>query len=106
LAPNGTLDASSYLGGSATDFLSIYRSDANGDVVLVGSSTSSNYRTTSRASDRSYNGEYDVVVSRVRFGRPTAAGSNSLGSLAFNGGSDTDKDDEDDRDDIDELISL
>jgi hypothetical protein len=78
LASDGTQLASSYLGGSGTDFdLRLQRADDNGDILILGQSPSADYPTTADASDATYNGpapadpsafDGDMVITRVAFG--------------------------------------
>jgi FlgD Ig-like domain/Beta-propeller repeat len=57
-----TLLASTYLGGRGIEIHSDLALNADGDVVLLGASSSSNFPTTVGAWDRVYGGDVDVVV--------------------------------------------
>ena len=72
LASNGAHRSSTYLGGSGMDMLDIRRTYENGDVLMIGTSYSTNFPVTANASDTSFNGPtpsgYDVAISRLSFG--------------------------------------
>ena len=69
----GTLTASTYLGGNGSDWGTGIVIDKNDNSVFVsGYSNSANYPTTTGAYDQTYNGDQDVVVSKL---------SNNLGTL-------------------------
>jgi len=57
--------ASSYIGGSNTDASTDIAIDNNGNVVITGSTYSSNYPVTSGAFDNSYSGMTDAFVSKL-----------------------------------------
>lgn len=84
LASDGTHNASSYLGGSSFDSLDIWRTDENGDILMVGTSSSADFPTTPDASDASYgggSGTGDVVITRLSFGSRETQGLPKIDSF-------------------------
>ena len=76
---------SSFLGGDADDFANGIAADAAGNLIVVGSTSSSDYPTTSGAYRRTLAGPRDVFVTKLR-----ADGTGLLWST-YLGGSDTDE---------------
>jgi gliding motility-associated-like protein len=72
-----------YLGGSGDDFPHSLIVNSKNELCVYGSSTSSNYPTTTSAFDNSYNGASDIIVSHL-----DSLGANLLGSSYFGGSSD------------------
>ncbi len=81
---DGTGQWATYLGGNSSDEALSVMVDASDNPVLGGFSGSSNFPVTDGGYDQSYNGDKDVIVSRL-----TADGSALLWS-SFLGGSDDD----------------
>jgi gliding motility-associated-like protein len=84
--PSATTGAASllyatYLGGANTEHPHSMMADAAGNLVIYGTTSSTNYPTTPGAYDTSYNGVSDIVVTRL-----SATGSALLAST-FVGGS-------------------
>jgi gliding motility-associated-like protein len=75
---------STYLGGSGDEWPHSLIVDANNELYILGSSTSSNYPTGSAAYDRSYNGNLDIIVTKM------SAAGNALVASTFVGGSGSD----------------
>jgi len=71
---------STFVGGDNTDSASALALDGDGDVVVTGSTYSSDFPTTAGAYDTSFNGGVDVFVFRL------AAGGDSLPYSTFVGG--------------------
>ncbi|MEW6680591.1 MAG: SBBP repeat-containing protein, partial [bacterium] len=77
----GTLSASTFIGGENNDVSQKLAIDSMGNLFIVGLTSSFNYPTTYGAYDTSYNGNWDVFISKI---------SNNLFSLlasTFLGGS-------------------
>lgn len=74
---------STYLGGSSNDSCSARCSvtvDADGSVYLLGNTSSSNFPTTSSAYDQSYNGSWDLFITKINPGSGGLLYSTFLGS--------------------------
>lgn len=54
-----------YLGGNANDYPHSLVVDKNNQLIVFGTSTSANYPTTSGAADPFYNGDEDIVISKL-----------------------------------------
>lgn len=78
------LVASTYLGGISRDAGQSIALDMTGNVYVAGFSSSGDYPTTSEGYDRSRNGLYDVVITKI------SANLNILLASTFLGGEDTD----------------
>ncbi len=57
--------ASTYLGGESWDMACALAIDASGNVYVAGDTDSSHFPTTAGAYDESYNGYYDVFISKL-----------------------------------------
>ena len=69
LSPDGSaLSYSTYLGGSEMDQARSIAMDSRGDIVMTGSTSSSDFPTTAGAYDPTYNGGGDIFVTRLRLG--------------------------------------
>ncbi len=69
LSPDGSaLSYSTYLGGSEMDQARSIAMDSHGDIVMTGSTSSSDFPTTAGAYDPTYNGGGDIFVTRLRLG--------------------------------------
>lgn len=58
---------STFIGGSGTDYMSAIEIGTDGDIFIVGRTTSADYPVngTVAAYDDSYNGNYDLIISRL-----------------------------------------
>jgi len=74
-----TLLASTYLGGNNNDHAYSMALDADGNLCVTGWTLSSNFPTTTGAYDTSYNGFYDVFVSKFNGNLKTLLASTYLG---------------------------
>ena len=77
-----SLVAATYLGGSGADHNASSKAlafDTSGNVVVIAGSSSSNFPTTVGAYDSSFNGSYDIVLSRVSADLATLVNSTYLG---------------------------
>jgi gliding motility-associated-like protein len=84
-SPDGrNLIYSTYLGGNGDDYPHSLIVNRQNELILMGSTTSSNYPLSSNAYDASYNGLSDLVVSKLN------ASGNALIGSTYLGGSDDD----------------
>jgi hypothetical protein len=74
-----SLLASTYLGGSGSDYLSALAFDGSGDLVVAGWTNSVDFPTTAGAFDTTFNGVNDVIVSRFDSTLSTLSTSTFLG---------------------------
>jgi len=93
------LEACTYVGGSANDgnnYGLVYAIDNDGNVVVAGQSSSSDFPTTAGAFDASANGSVDIVVFKLSSDLSTLLGSTYLGgtSQEVNFGIDVDQNDD------------
>lgn len=66
MTPDGSgITYGTFLGGTGSDLGEVIVADVSGDVVLTGSTTSTDFPTTSGAYDTSYNGVKDAFVTRL-----------------------------------------
>ena len=79
-----SLDFSTYIGGDGSDSLSEFQMDGDGNLLLLGSSRSSDYPVTTGSYQTSNNGKNDLVLTKMR-----SDGSKILSST-YVGGSDYD----------------
>jgi hypothetical protein len=76
-----TLLTSTYIGGTNNDLLRSIVLDSSGNVLVAGHATSSNYPTTPGAYDETWNGDYDVVVSKLDANLATLIASTFIGGV-------------------------
>jgi gliding motility-associated-like protein len=92
LNPNGSnLLWSTYLGGSNREIPNSLFATANGDLYVLGATSSANYPTSAGCFDASYNGsspgaDNDIVVSHVQAGGAVLVGSTYMGGSSEDGG--------------------
>jgi len=82
--PTGTrLIYSTYLGGNGSDRPHSLIVDTAGNLYILGSTSSRNFPVSANAFDRSYNGNYDIIVTKMN-----ATGTALLGSTYVGGSGD------------------
>ncbi|MDI1356190.1 MAG: gliding motility-associated C-terminal domain-containing protein [bacterium] len=86
LNPTGTsLIYATYLGGNNQDFPHSLFVDTNNQLFVFGSSTSTNYPTSSGCFDNSNNGVSDIIISKLNPSGSTLLGSTYVGGNANDG---------------------
>jgi hypothetical protein len=85
-ASGSTLLWSTFLGGGVTDVIDEVAVDPSGDVVVLGSSNSSDFPTTAGAYDESHNGARDIVVGKLDSSGSALLWSTYLGGTGIDGG--------------------
>jgi hypothetical protein len=84
-ASGSALAYSTYLGGTQVDDGERVAVDASGSAYVLGSSSSTDFRTTAGAFDRTANGAFDVTVSRLNPAGSSLLYSTFLGGSGFDG---------------------
>lgn len=84
--PNGAqLVYSTYLGGNDNETPHSLVVDAQDNLIIYGVAYSSNYPVTTGAYDASYNGDGDIVVTKLNAGGTALLGSTFIGGSAMDG---------------------
>ncbi len=85
-SPDGrSLIYSTYLGGNGDDYPHSLIVNRQNELILMGSSTSSNFPVSSNAYDTSYNGLHDLVVCKLNSFGNALIGSTYLGGIDDDG---------------------
>ncbi len=84
--PDGTqLVYSTYVGGNDNETPHSLVVDPQGNLVIYGVSYSANYPVTANAYDNSYNGDGDIVVTKLNAGGTALIGSTFIGGTGMDG---------------------
>ena len=83
-----TLLASTFLGGGAYDEAYAISIDPGNNVFIVGKTNSSDFPTTAAGYDETYNGGFDIFVSKLSNNLATLAGSTYIGGSGLDDASD------------------
>jgi gliding motility-associated-like protein len=84
-ATGTSLIYSTYLGGNGDDRPHSMFVNSNNELYVFGSTNSSNYPTISSSYDRTYNGGYDIIITRFSFSGATLLSSTYVGGTADDG---------------------
>lgn len=76
---------STYLGGSGDEMPHSLIVDNNNNLIVAGKTVSSDYPVTTGCYDNSYNGSYDIIVSKFNATGTTLSGSTYIGGSADDG---------------------
>ncbi|MBI4709879.1 MAG: SBBP repeat-containing protein, partial [Nitrospirae bacterium] len=74
-----TLLASTFIGGWSDDYAETIKIDASGNIFMAGYTFSNNFPVTSGAYDTTFNGSYDVFISRLSADLSTLSASTFIG---------------------------
>ena len=86
LNPSGTaLLYATYLGGSSTDYPHSLFVNTSNELFVYGSTTSTNYPTSTGCYDNSFNGQSDMIVSKLNATGNVLSGSTYIGGAANDG---------------------
>ncbi|WP_051314880.1 SBBP repeat-containing protein [Alteribacter aurantiacus] len=85
-ASGRTLVYSTYLGGTAEDFCKDIEIDKYGNAYVTGVTESADYPTTPGAFDQVYNGEFDLLVTKLDASGKTLVYSTFIGGSGFDEG--------------------
>jgi len=76
---------STYIGGSINDQPHSLVVDADTNLVILGRTNSNDYPTTATGFDRTFNGEFDIVVTKLNATGTALIGSTFVGGVAADG---------------------